>query len=158
MAIFLQKFQYNSVFDQNKIFTAESNKTTLQIENILTETKLLWPKNYFGQTANRMAKSANTLLANFRPICCGRSLARTRFQSNTISIQLNYIWTNGPIPGWARTVPGSQSGTRRRATGSSWRGSWRLEGDSIVKFQLEFWLEKCLEFWLQIPYTPKFVI
>ena len=28
----------------------------------------------------------------------------------------------------------------------------RLEVDSIEKFQLEFWLEKSLEFWPEIPY------
>ena len=31
----------------------------------------------------------------------------------------------------------------------------RQGGDSIEKFWLEFWLEKLLEFWLEIPYTKK---
>ena len=30
-----------------------------------------------------------------------------------------------------------------------------LEGDSIERFQLEFWLEKSLEFWLGIPHTKQ---
>ena len=30
-----------------------------------------------------------------------------------------------------------------------------LGPNSIEKFRLEFWLEKSLEFWLEIPYTMK---
>ena len=35
---------------------------------------------------------------------------------------------------------------------------WSQGPNSIEKFQLEFWLEKSLELWLEIPYTKKICV
>ena len=46
-------------------------------------------------------------------------------------------------------------GAEMTRTPSEERLELTLVGDSIEKFQLEIWLEKSREFWLEIPYTKK---